>query len=62
MHNQNNIHETAFPDSLLDGFEEDIKACPQCGSENIEYGIGEGVSKLKPWASCGDCKQLLAWG
>ncbi len=42
--------------------EEEIKECPLCHSKNLVYGEGMGLSKMKPYVSCADCKELLAWG
>jgi len=38
------------------------ESCSSCGSKNLDYGVGEGLCKLKPYVSCRDCGELLAWG
>ena len=42
--------------------ENERETCPHCGSENLERGVGEGLTKPKPYLECKDCGALLAWG
>ena len=40
----------------------DYTPCPNCGSQRISAGIGDGLAKPKPYVACEDCGALLAWG
>ena len=40
----------------------DYTRCPNCGSQNIRSGVGDGLAKPKPYVDCEQCGALLAWG
>jgi hypothetical protein len=39
-----------------------IGKCPLCSSTNLIGEWGDGLCKIKPMVSCGDCGELLSFG
>lgn len=39
----------------------EAERCPVCDSLQLDRGEAEGMTKVKEYVACRDCKTLLAW-